>query len=73
MAHWNWKTGKTTHMKPTPIPEYPGWESLDCGCSGGLEWGGEQPRECRDCGGNGVISHHIKSGAHALYPGGPFV
>jgi hypothetical protein len=38
-----------------------------------LEWGGEYPRECRNCNGTGRICVHLKSGVHALYPGGPFM
>ena len=49
-----------------------GWEIRDCGCSAGLQWGGECPIECRVCRGGGIVYHHIKSGAIALYPGGPF-
>lgn len=45
-----------------------GW--VRCGCCAGLEWGGEQPRECRDCDGNGQV-YRYPSGRLALYPGGP--
>lgn len=44
---------------------------VDCGCCNGLEWGGEYPRECRDCGGTGVL-YRYASGRLALYRGGPF-
>lgn len=49
-----------------------GWKHVSCGCCAGLEWGGEEPRECKDCGGNGSLWQSPK-GALALYPGGPFV
>lgn len=54
-----------------PCSEYPGWVRVDCGCCAGLEWGGFEPRTCRDCGGNGFLAKHVASGTMALYPGGP--
>ena len=48
-----------------------GWTLIDCGCCNGIEWGGEEPRTCRDCGGNGVLWRSPR-GRLALYPGGPF-
>jgi hypothetical protein len=57
---------------PQPYPDYPGWETIDCGCCAGIEWGDPGPRECRQCGGGGYLARHIASGAVALYPGGPF-
>jgi hypothetical protein len=47
-----------------------GWVS--CGCCAGLEWGGEYPRECRSCGGNGQV-YRYPSGRLALWPGGPLM
>lgn len=57
---------------PQPIPGFPGWVSVNCGCCAGVEWGGESPRECRDCGGSGGFAVHLASGCGALWPGGPF-
>ena len=50
----------------------PGWAVSACGCCGGLQWGGDYPRECRDCRGGGVVFVHLSTGAVAEYPGGPF-
>lgn len=71
MAFWDATLRTIVYFKSEPAEGYPGWERIDCGCSNGLEWGGEEPRECRNCGGSGFIFHHIKSGVLALYPGGP--
>jgi DnaJ-class molecular chaperone len=49
-----------------------GWKRIPCGCCNGVRWGGEYPEECQSCGGSGVIWEHKKSGALALWPGGPF-
>ncbi len=73
MAFWDYKTGKIIYFKLVSCADHPGWQEVDCGCANGLEWGGEHPRECRTCGGSGYVFHHIKSGALASYPGGPFV
>ena len=51
----------------------PGWEYVSCICCCGLQWGSDEPRECRYCKGMGNYVRHIKSGAMALYPGGPFI
>ena len=48
------------------------WRIVSCGCCAGLEWGGEYPRECRRCWGNGRV-FVTPSGRAAIYPGGPFV
>lgn len=44
---------------------------FNCGCCAGIEWGGEYPSECRDCGGSGFlfITEHDRI---IDYPGGPF-
>lgn len=69
MAYWN---GKEIIYHPAKQSEfYPGWEELDCGCCNGLRWGGEQPKDCPDCGGTGRLFRHIKSRVLADYPGGP--
>jgi len=70
MAHWNGKT--IIYTPPVPYPRHPGWSLIDCGCCGGLQWGGETPRECHRCGGNGTLAQHKRTGVIALYPGGPF-
>jgi hypothetical protein len=72
MAHWDSKNQKIVKWPTEPHPEYKGWEIIDCGCCAGIEWGGEYPVECRACQGQGFLCHHIKSGAIALWPGGPF-
>ena len=70
MSHWNGEN--IVRIPPEPYPSFPGWLRVDCGCCAGIEWGGEAPRECRDCGGNGLVALHEKSGRLALWPGGPF-
>jgi hypothetical protein len=72
MAHWDSEKGIIVHWPTEPYPNYPDWELVDCGCCVGLEWGGDYPRECRQCNG-GVYARHIKSRVIALYPGGPFL
>ena len=70
MAHWD-----GTHIvraPPRPYPNYPNWEYINCGCCGGLQWGGESPRECDVCHGIGSYARH-RSGTLAAYPGGPFL
>ncbi len=49
------------------------WEHISCGCCNGLQWGGFYPRECHYCDGAGMLWRHRKSGALAMYPGGPFL
>ncbi len=71
MAMWDGK--KTIYFKDEPLKNYPGWVSVDCGCCGGTQWGGEEPIECDICKGSGSYCKYIKSGVHALYPGGPFI
>lgn len=71
MAYWNSK--KIVYTKPSTCEDNPGWEYIDCGCCGGLQWGGESPRECLVCKGASFYFRHIKSGVLAEYPGGPFL
>ena len=71
MAHWNGK--KVIHWPPRRSRRHPDWDILDCGCCHGTRWGGEEPIECKDCRGNGIIYEHRVSGMRALYPGGPFI
>lgn len=73
MSYWDSENGKIIHLPDTPAENYSGWTQVDCGCCDGIQWGGEYPRECQECGGTGVIYRHNKSGVLALYPGGPFV
>ncbi len=70
MAYWDGK--RTIHFPTKPDEKYPAWDVIDCGCCAGIEWGGEEPRECSSCGGYGVKYQHRKSKVMALYPGGPF-
>ena len=72
MSHWDSKQGVIVRWPTKPCPNYPGWEEIDCGCCAGISWGGEYPHTCERCGGEGAIFRHIKSGALAWYPGGPF-
>jgi len=69
MAYWDGK--KIVDFEPESIPDFPGWQLIDCGCCAGLQWGGEEPRECKDCGGSGRLFLHVKSRVLADYPGGP--
>ena len=71
MAHWNSESGKIIYFKEQQS-EIKGWNIIDCGCCGGLRWGGEEPIECNYCEGNGHLFKHIKSGVIAIYPGGEF-
>ena len=73
MAFWDSSAGKIVYVKPSRIEGYPLWRWIDCGCCAGLEWGGEEPRECRDCNGSGRRAWHVPSGVYAEYPGGPFL
>lgn len=69
-----WNGREMTHPESPPIPVdgYPQWVAVDCGCCHGLEWGGEEPRECRDCGASGRFFVHLPTGTGAVWPGGPF-
>lgn len=70
MAHWNGQ--QVVGFAPVKDKRNRGWTWVDCGCCAGIQWGGEEPRECRDCEGNGWLALHEKSRRLALYPGGPF-
>jgi len=72
MAYLDSKTGQIIHVQPKPCINYPEWVEVDCGCCNGIRWGGEYPRECETCYGNGVYFRH-RSGALALHPGGTFI
>lgn len=71
MAYWNGKV--IVYTKPEPCKKHPGWKWVDCGCCGGIQWGGESPTTCSECDGAGSYFRHIKSSVYALYPGGPFL
>jgi len=73
MAHYDYRTNKVYTAHPKKDERAKGWFIVDCGCSNGLQWGGVEPRECRNCGGCGVLYYHFNSGALAQYPGRPFV
>lgn len=70
MAHWDYMDKKIHYYSARDLEN--GWLEIDCGCSEGLRWGGEYPRECNRCEGIGAIVWHKKSKVFALYPGGPF-
>ena len=72
MAHWDSKAGVVVYWPTKRCKHHPKWDEIDCGCCAGIEWGGEEPRECRKCGASGVIYRHRKSGVTAQWPGGPF-
>ena len=73
MAYYNSRTNERVSFPPQPVEGYPDWEIIDCGCCAGVEWGGEYPRECKRCGGEGYIFRHKKSIVLAEYPGGKFL
>lgn len=70
MSHWDSAQGIIVRWEPQPS-DNPGWVAMDCGCSAGLQWGGEVPRECLSCGASGWRHVHLKSGVTAVWPGGP--
>ena len=72
MSYWDSKKGEIIRYPPTVCEWRSHWFRLDCGCCGGLEWGGESPVECRRCKGGGELYLHLPSGVLAQYPGGPF-
>ncbi len=72
MSYWDSDKQEVVKFQPVPYPDYPGWLRVDCGCCAGIEWGGESPTECTTCKGSGALAKHSRSGALALYPGGPF-
>jgi len=73
MAFYDYRENKIIPYESQECPKYPDWIQIDCGCSGGLEWGTEEPTECSRCNGSGMIWKHKKSGVLAQYPGGPFI
>lgn len=73
MSHYDYKTNQVIRYPPKRCENYPDWLEVDCGCSGGLQWGGESPRECPYCDEVGFIFVNIKSGRiKKCWPGGPF-
>lgn len=68
-----WVDGKIVEYPDKAIDEHPGWVWRDCGCCAGTQWGGEEPRECDNCVGQGQYAVHLKSGTMAEYPGGPLL
>jgi hypothetical protein len=73
MSYWDCETGKIVRSTDEPWDGRPGWVKRDCYCCNGLQWGGDYPRECNNCGGTGITAVHIDSGAIAMWPGGPFL
>jgi hypothetical protein len=61
-------THATSHRAAGPSTR---WRITDCGCCAGIMWGGEYPRECRDCNGSGLV-WILPTGQTADYPGGRF-
>lgn len=70
MSHWDSAAGVIVRWPTESVEGYPNWESFDCGCCAGIEWGGDYPNECRRCAG-GRVCRHVPTGTLALWPGGP--
>ena len=66
-----WIDGDIVEAEPKMFDGYPRWVAINCGCCNGICWGGDEPRECDDCGASGWRYVHADSGVLALYPGGP--
>ena len=73
MAYWDDKLKRIIRIEPELSTNFPNWAIIDCGCSNGLHWGGEAPRECNRCHGDGALFVHLTTGTVALYPGGSLV
>ena len=73
MSYWDSENKKIIRIPTKDWHDNPNWESVDCGCCGGLQWGGDYPRECGTCKGAGHYARHKESRAVAQYPGGPFL
>lgn len=71
MSTWNSALGIVQTWPPERDAERPDWWAVDCGCCNGLQWGGEEPMECRTCNGSGALWVHRPSGVMACWPGGP--
>jgi len=71
MSHWDGE--KVISWPAERCEQYPAWIKEDCGCCAGIQWGGEFPRECDECAGNGFIYRHESTGTLAQYPGGPLL
>lgn len=65
-------SGDPAILTPAELWRAAGWVQRPCGCCAGLEWGGEYPRECRSCKGQGLLWISPQRRL-ALYPGGPLV
>ena len=72
MAWYNRDTGVMEYEPDRRIEGCSGWWRRDCGCCGGLVWGGNEPIDCGECGGSGFIYFHRPSMVTAEYPGGKF-
>ena len=68
-----WNGTDVVRYPPRTADGYPGWVFGDCGCCNGIQWGGEEPRECDLCWATGWRCIHIPSRSIAVYPGGPFL
>ena len=71
MSSWNSKTGTVERIAPIRDIERPNWWAVDCGCCAGIQWGGDEPVECRTCHGSGLLWVHRPSHVIAEWPGGP--
>lgn len=70
MAYWSANKNKIIYSPAEKKKN--GWYVVDCGCCHGIQWGGDEPKECDRCGGSGHIWWHKKSKVFAEYPGGKF-
>ena len=73
MSGWDSANGVEVAWPPKRVDGFPGWAAMDCGCCGGIQWGGDEPRECSDCWAGGWLYVHLASGTVAHYPGGPLL
>lgn len=78
--YWDSENQVTVSHRDKPWEGHSGWIDRDCSCCGGLVWGGGigfhttgEPDECDLCNGIGHFAVHMKSGAIAAWPGGPFL
>lgn len=72
MSYYDSELNKVIHF-PTKPAYKEGWVEVDCGCSAGLQWGGDYPRDCEHCKGQGYYYVHKASLVMAEYPGGPLL
>lgn len=73
MSYWDSENKTIVRIPTKDWPNNSSWECVDCGCCGGIQWGGDYPRECGTCKGSGFYARHKESRVIAQYPGGPFL